>query len=165
MTFQINRTHPKDFGRTKQWLQRSSALLLTNHPKYNMILTIIIVKIVEIISGSEFWKVDSSWLLGNIPWKLVYFLPDVSIVVSIGSLLLISIDRLFAAVSPLKAKLINSKVRLISILNTWFVAIAFHAPYFYSFKLILFFPLYGAFVEFSKSLHLFYLYQELPRLP
>ena len=102
-------------------------------------LTIIIVKIVEIISGSEFWKVDSSWLLGNIPWKLVYFLPDVSIVVSIGSLLLISIDRLFAAVSPLKAKLINSKVRLISTLNTWFVAIAFHAPYFYSFKLIPFF--------------------------
>ena len=97
-------------------------------------LTIIIVKIVEIISGSEFWKVDSSWLLRNIPWKLVYFLSDVSIVVSIGSLLLISIDRLFAVVSPLKAKLINSKV--ISILNTWFVAIAFHAPYFYSFKLI-----------------------------
>ena len=30
-------------------------------------LTIIIVKIVEIISGSESWKVDSSWLLGNNP--------------------------------------------------------------------------------------------------
>ena len=58
--------------------------------------------------------------------------------VSIGSLLLISIDRLFAVVSPLKAKLISSKVRLISILITWCVAIVFHAPYFYSFKLILY---------------------------
>ena len=34
---------------------------------------------------------------------------------------------------------LKPKVRLISILNTWFVAIAFHAPYFYSFKLIPFF--------------------------
>ena len=62
----------------------------------------------------------------------------ISLVVSIGirSLLLISIDRLIAVVFPLKAKLISSKVRLISILSTWFVAIAVHAPYFYSFKLI-----------------------------
>ena len=99
-------------------------------------LTVMTMKIVEIISGSESWKVDSPWLLGNILWKLTYFLPDVSLVVSIGSLLLISIDRLIAVVFPLKAKLISSKVRLISILSTWFVAIAVHAPYFYSFKLI-----------------------------
>ena len=99
-------------------------------------LTIMTVKIVEIISGSSSWKVDRPWLLGNILCKLAYFLPDVSLVVSIGSLLLISIDRLIAVVFPLKAKLISSKVRLISILSTWFVAIAVHAPYFYSFKLI-----------------------------
>ena len=99
-------------------------------------LTIMTVKIVEIISGSSSWKVDRPWLLGNILCKLAHFLPDVSVVVSIGSLLLISIDRLIAVVFPLKAKLISSKVRLISILSTWFVAIAIHAPYFYSFKLI-----------------------------
>ena len=99
-------------------------------------LTIMTVKIVEIVSGSSSWKVDRPWLLGNILCKLAYFLPDVSVVVSIGSLLLISIDRLIAVVFPLKAKLISSKVRLISILSTWFVAIAVHAPYFYSFKLI-----------------------------
>ena len=99
-------------------------------------LTVMTVKIVEIISGSSSWKVDRPWLLGNILCKLAYFLPDVSVVVSIGSLLLISIDRLIAVVFPLKAKLISSKVRLISILSTWFVAIAVHAPYFYSFKLI-----------------------------
>ena len=101
-------------------------------------LTVMTVKIVEIISGSESWKVDRPWLLGNILCKLAYFLPDVSLLVSIGSLLLISIDRLFAVVFPLKAKLISSKVRLISILITWCVAIVFHAPYFYSFKLILY---------------------------
>ena len=95
-------------------------------------LTVMTVKIVEIISGSSSWKVDRPLLLGNILCKLVYFLPDVSLVISIGSLLLISIDRFIAAVFPLKAKLISSKVRLISILSTWSVAIAVHAPYFYS---------------------------------
>ena len=99
-------------------------------------LTVMTVRIVEIISGSESWKVDRPWLLANILCKLAYFLPDVSLVVSIGSLLLISIDRLIAVVFPLKAKLISSKVRLISILSTWFVAIAVHAPYSYSLKLI-----------------------------
>ena len=99
-------------------------------------LTIMTMKIVKVISGSESWRVDRPWLLRNILCKLAYFLPDVSVVVSIGSLLLISIDRLIAVVFPLKAKLISSKVRLISILSTWFVAIAVDAPYFYGFKLI-----------------------------
>ena len=98
--------------------------------------TVMTMKIVKVISGSESWKVDRPCLLANILCKLAYFFPDVSLVVSIGSLLLISIDRLIAVVFPLKAKLISSKVRLISILSTWFVAIAVHAPYFYSFKLI-----------------------------
>ena len=98
-------------------------------------LTIIPVKIVEIISGSQSWKVDSPWLLGNILCKLAYFLPDVSLVVSIESLLLISIDRLFAVVYPLKASLISSTVRITSIVCTWIVAIAVHAPYFYTMRL------------------------------
>ena len=99
-------------------------------------LAVMTVKIVEIISGSSSWKVDRPWLLGNILCKLAYFLPDVSLVISIGSLLLISIDRLIAVVFPLKTKLISSKVRLMSILSIWFIAIAVHAPYFYTFKLI-----------------------------
>ena len=114
-----------------------------NHFVFNMAvsdlfnpLTVMTMKIIEIISRSSSWKVNSPWLLGNILCKLAYFLPDVSLVVSIGSLLLIAIDRLFAVVFPLKAKLITSKVRLISILSTWLVAITIHAPYFYSFKLI-----------------------------
>ena len=99
-------------------------------------LTIMPVTIVQIISGSKSWKVDSPWILGNILCKLCYFLPDVSLVVSIISLLLISMDRFVAVVFPFKAKLISSKVRLISILCTWIIAMAVHAPYFYTFRLV-----------------------------
>ena len=97
-------------------------------------LTIMPIQIVHIISGSS-WHVDNPWMLGDILCKLCYFLPDVSLVVSIESLLLISVDRFVAAIFPLCSKLESLKARLTSILFTWIVAIAVHAPYFYTFKL------------------------------
>ena len=99
-------------------------------------LTIMPVNIVQIISGSTAFMVDSPLVLGNILCKLCYFLPDVSLMVSIQSLLLISVDRFIAVVFPLQIKLISSKVRFICISCTWIIAIAVHAPYFYTFKLI-----------------------------
>ena len=99
-------------------------------------LTIMPVNIVHIISGSTTFMVDTPLVLGNILCKLCYFLPDVSVMVSIQSLLLISVDRFIAVVFPLQIKLISSKVRFICISCTWIVAIAVHAPYFYTFKLI-----------------------------
>ena len=99
-------------------------------------LTIMPVHIVHIISGSTAFMVDTPLVLGNILCKLWYFLPDVSLMVSIQSLLLISVDRFRAVVFPLQIKLISSKVRFICISCTWIIAIAVHAPYFYTFKLI-----------------------------
>ena len=98
-------------------------------------LSIMPVRIVQIISGSDSWKADSPWMLGNILCKLCYFLPDVSLVVSIESLLLISMDRFVATIFPLYTKRESLKARLISILFTWIVAFAVHAPYFYTFSL------------------------------
>ena len=100
-------------------------------------LTIMPTTIAYIISGSDAWKVDSPPLLGDILCKLSFFLPDVSLVVSIESLLLISMDRFVAVVFPFKAKLITPKIRLICIGCSWIVAIAVHAPYFYIFKLVI----------------------------
>ena len=98
-------------------------------------LTIMPVTIVEIISGSGAFMVDSPLMLGNILCKLCYFVPDVSVLVSVESLLLISLDRFAAVVFPLKSKHISPKVRVISILCAWIIAIAVHAPYFYTFRL------------------------------
>ncbi|XP_022788256.1 neuropeptide Y receptor type 1-like [Stylophora pistillata] len=98
-------------------------------------LTIMPITFVEIVSGSATWRVDNPWLLGNILCKLSYFLPDVSVAVSIESLLLISLDRLVAVVFPLRTRHLSSKVHQISILCVWITAIAVHAPYFYTFRL------------------------------
>ena len=67
--------------------------------------------------------------VANIICKLCYFLADVSVLVSIQSLMLISVDRLIAVVFPLKIKLMSRKVRLVCILVSWIVAIAAHAHY------------------------------------
>ena len=98
-------------------------------------LTIMPIRIVEVISGSYAFRVYSPLILGDILCKLCYFLPDVSFVVSVETLLLLSMDRFIAVVFPLKSMVISSKARLICILCTWVFAIAVHAPYLYAFKL------------------------------
>ena len=99
-------------------------------------LTIMPVTIVQIISGSTAFMVDTPLVLGNMLCKLCYFLPDVSLVVSIESLLLISVDRFIAVVFPLQIQIISSKVRLSCLLCTWIVAISVYAPYFYTLRLV-----------------------------
>ena len=124
------------FLKTKQ-LRKSINYFVFNMAMSDLFtpLTIMLVRIVELISGSGAFMVHSPLMLGNILCKLCYFLPDVSLHVSVESLLLISLDRFVAVVFPLKAKLISSKTRFICILFTWIIVIAVHAPYFYTFRL------------------------------
>ena len=71
--------------------------------------------------------------LAAVVCKLCFFLADTSIVVSIISLLMISLDRLIAVVSPLQINLISRKVRVICILMSWVVALSVHVPYLFIF--------------------------------
>ena len=80
-----------------------------------------------------------SWLIGGLLGqalcKLVFFLPDVSTVVSIQSLVLIAVGRFGAVVFPLRPPLISSKRCPFLILATWIVAMAIHSPYLFGLKL------------------------------
>jgi len=92
------------------------------------------IKVFEIISGSDAFIVHSPLMFGNILCKLCYFLPDVSVLVSVESLLLISFDRFMAVLFPLKFRCFTPKVRLICFGCAWTIAIAVHAPYFYTLR-------------------------------
>ena len=87
---------------------------------------------------TEFY-VDS-WLisgpLGQALCKLVFFLPDVSVAVSIQSLVLIAVDRFGAVVFPLRSPLISSKKCPFLILATWIVAMAISSPFLIAMKLV-----------------------------
>ena len=82
---------------------------------------------------------SKSWLiggpLGEALCKLYYFLTDVSISVSIQSLVLIAVDRFGAVVFPLRSPLISSKLFPFFILATWIIAMAVFSPYLIAAKL------------------------------
>ena len=82
----------------------------------------------------------NSWLIGSplsqALCKLVYFLPSVSMVVSIQSLVLIAVDRFGAVVFSLRSQPISSKLCSFFILATWIIAMAVQSPYPFAFKLV-----------------------------
>ena len=82
----------------------------------------------------------NSWLisgpLGLALCKLIPFVADVSITVSIQSLVLIAVDRFGAVVFPLRSPIISSKLCSFFILATWIIAMAVYSPYLFAFKLV-----------------------------
>ena len=81
-----------------------------------------------------------SWLiggtLGQALCKIHPFLADISSLVSIQSLVLITVDRYAAVVVPLRSPLISRKVCRCLIVGTWILAAAFHSPYLFTFNLV-----------------------------
>ena len=82
---------------------------------------------------------DSQWFisgpLGQALCKLVPFLTNTSMFVSIQSLVLIAVDRFGAAVFPLRSPLISSKLCAFFVLATWIVAMAVSSPFLVAYNL------------------------------
>ena len=74
--------------------------------------------------------------LGMAMCKLVTFLPNVSIAVSIQSLVLIAVDRFGAVIFPLRSPFISSKLCPYLILATWIAAITLISPNLISFEFV-----------------------------
>ena len=81
-----------------------------------------------------------SWLiggtLGQALCKIHPFLTEISMVVSIQSLALITVDRYAAVVVPLRSPLISRKVCRCLIVGTWILAASFCWPYLFNFNLV-----------------------------
>ena len=105
----------------------------------NMAMSDLLVPIFVIPRLIQRLYIDS-WLIGGLLGqalcKLAVFLPDVSTVVSIQSLVLIAVDRFGAVVLPLRSPLISSKLCLLFIVATWIVSIAVNSPYILVHKLV-----------------------------
>ena len=90
------------------------------------------VRLAEGHAGS--WPIGST--LGQALCKLHPFLSDVSTLVSIQSLVLITVDRFVAVVVPLRSAVISRKLCLFFIIASWIVAMAVHSPYLVAHKLV-----------------------------
>ena len=74
--------------------------------------------------------------LGQAFCKLVPFLDNVSVGVSVQNLILIAVDRFGAVVFPLRSPLIRSKLCPSFILATWIVAVAVSWPYLFAIEFL-----------------------------
>lgn len=80
------------------------------------------------------WPISGS--TGEALCKLSYFLPTISIFVSVQSLILMAVDRFGAVVFPLRSPIISSKLCFFFVLVTWVVAMAINSPYLFAFRLV-----------------------------
>ena len=87
----------------------------------------------SLIHSTNLWLIGGQF--GQALCKLVHF-ADVSSIVSIQNLVLITVDRFVAVVFPLRSPLIRSKLCPFFIFGTWVVAAAFISPYFYIYQLV-----------------------------
>ena len=87
----------------------------------------------SLIHSTNLWLIGGQF--GQALCKLVHF-ADVSSIVSIQNLVLITVDRFVAVVFPLRSPLIRSKLCPFFILGTWIVAAAVVSPHLFSFQLV-----------------------------
>lgn len=86
------------------------------------------------ITTSNAWPIHGS--LGEFFCKFYYYITDITPAVSVLSLVFMTIDRFYAVMFPMKAALISKSYRIVLLILTWLISIAFFSPYVPSLKLI-----------------------------
>ena len=87
----------------------------------------------EIFAGARRWMVGG--LAGLALCKIVYFFQDISVAVSLQSLVVIAIDRYRGVVFPFRPAIITAKLCKFIIPLSWIVAMVMHGTYFYTARL------------------------------
>ena len=115
-------------------LRKPINMLIANMAMSDLLYPIFLfpVKLVDFQVGS--WLIGGT--LGQTWCKIYAFLADISTLVSIQSLVLITVDRYAAVVVPLRSPLISRKVCRCLIVGTWVLAAGFHSPYLFTFSLV-----------------------------
>ena len=115
-------------------LRKPINMLIANMAMSDLLYPIFLfpVRLTELHVGS--WLIGST--LGQVVCKIRAFLADISTLVSIQSLVLISVDRYAAVVVPLRSPLFSHKVCRCLIVGTWVLAAAFHWPNLFNFNLV-----------------------------
>ncbi len=115
-------------------MRRAINFLIVNMAMSDLVFPLFVIPWSLTLLNANSWPIGGP--LGKIMCKLIYFLPNVSIAVSVQSLVLIAVDRFGAVIFPLRYPLIGSKLYPYFILATWIAAIILISPNLIAFKLI-----------------------------
>ena len=115
-------------------LRKPINMLIANMAMSDLLYPIFLfpVRLADLHVGS--WLIGGT--LGQALCKIRAFLTEISMVVSIQSLVLITVDRYAAVVVPLRSPLISRKVCRCLIVGTWTLAASFCWPYLFNFNLV-----------------------------
>ena len=115
-------------------LRKPINMLIANMAMSDLLYPIFLfpVRLAELNVG--LWLIGGT--LGQALCKILPFLTEISMVVSIQSLVLITVDRYAAVVVPLRSPLISRKVCRCLIVATWILAVPFCWPYLFNFNLV-----------------------------
>ena len=117
-----------------QTMRKPINYLITNMAISDLLHPVFFLPVRITLLYMDSWLISGS--LGQALCKLLHFLKNISSVVSIESLVLITVDRLGAVVFPLRPPLISSKLCPFFILATWIVAMAVNSPHLFYSKLV-----------------------------
>ena len=115
-------------------LRKPVNILIANMAMSDLLFPIFFfpVRLADLDVGS--WLIGGT--LGQVLCKIHHFLADVSTLISVQSLVLITVDRFVAVVVPLRSPLITRKLCPFFIVATWIVAAAVHSSYLVAYKLV-----------------------------
>ena len=111
-------------------------LLIANMAASDLLIAVFLIPrlITREIIGSNAFLVHGKG--GIFLCKMCTFLSDISLMVSTQSLVLVVIERFLTIRCPILYKKVTVKIRRRLIASIWIMAIAFHSPYFYTFRLV-----------------------------
>lgn len=117
-------------------MKEKCLLLIANMAASDLLMAIFLIpRLITIEAiGSNAFLVHGGG--GTFLCKMCTFLSDISLSVSTLSLVLIAVERFLAVVYPLLYKKTSAKRRRLLVVSTWILAAAFHAPYFYTMRLM-----------------------------
>ena len=117
-------------------IRESILLLIANMAASDLLVAVFLIPrlITREIIGSNAFLVHGNG--GTFLCKMCTFLSDISLSVSTQSLVLIAVERFLAIVFPILYKKLTVKIRRVLVASAWIMAVAFHSPYFYTFRLV-----------------------------
>lgn len=112
-------------------------LLMANVAFSDLLCTLIVIPqvLTQKFTYPGAWMIGGS--IGDLLCKVAYFLRDVTVAVSLLSLLLIAIERYDAISTPVIADPRQYKRSMILIASSWITAFLMYSTHFYTFKLLI----------------------------